>query len=220
MSSSCSSCSRCLPGQANRAVVVAVSQVVAKVVAVVVEVPRCAYFSHHIGLYSISFRVCGRVKIYRNQTTCDIIAFAAGLRYNVIKHIKLCFIFFFIYATFQVVIEKHRHEGVFVAKGKEDALVTRNLVPGESVYGEKRISVEQVHIFAVSYRQRLIRFASLTSFIRAQEDGTKVEYRVWNPFRSKLAAAIMGGVENIWIKPGAKVRNIHSPSTLRTYFGE
>lgn len=31
------------------------------------------------------------------------------------------------------------------------------------------------------------------------EDGTKVEYRVWNPFRSKLAAAIIGGVDEIWI---------------------
>ena len=31
------------------------------------------------------------------------------------------------------------------------------------------------------------------------EDGTKVEYRVWNPFRSKLASAILGGVDNIWI---------------------
>jgi len=31
------------------------------------------------------------------------------------------------------------------------------------------------------------------------EDGTKVEYRVWNPFRSKLAAAVLGGVDNIWI---------------------
>lgn len=80
----------------------------------------------------------------------------------------------------KVIIEPHRHEGVFVAKAKEDALVTKNLVPGESVYGEKRISVEN-------------------------EDGTKTEYRVWNPFRSKLAAAILGGVDNIWIKPGAHV---------------
>jgi hypothetical protein len=31
------------------------------------------------------------------------------------------------------------------------------------------------------------------------EDGTKVEYRVWNPFRSKLAAAVLGGVDNIYI---------------------
>jgi rRNA 2'-O-methyltransferase fibrillarin len=81
----------------------------------------------------------------------------------------------------KVIIEQHRHEGVFIAKGKgEDAIVTKNLVPGESVYGEKRISVDV-------------------------GDGTKVEYRVWNPFRSKIAAAIVGGVENIWIKPGSKV---------------
>ena len=33
----------------------------------------------------------------------------------------------------------------------------------------------------------------------------KVEYRVWNPFRSKLAAAIVAGVENIYIRPGASV---------------
>jgi len=79
----------------------------------------------------------------------------------------------------KVVIEKHRHEGVFIAKGKEDALCTINQVPGESVYGEKRIAVEG--------------------------DEGKVEYRVWNPFRSKLAAGILGGLENIWIKPGAKV---------------
>jgi len=81
----------------------------------------------------------------------------------------------------KVIIEQHRHEGVFIAKGKgEDAIVTKNLVPGESVYGEKRISVDV-------------------------GDGNKVEYRVWNPFRSKIAAAIVGGVENIWIKPGSKV---------------
>ncbi len=39
-------------------------------------------------------------------------------------------------------IEPHRHEGVFIARGKEDALVTKNMVPGESVYGEKRISAD------------------------------------------------------------------------------
>ncbi|RIA05666.1 hypothetical protein BRARA_K00184 [Brassica rapa] len=80
----------------------------------------------------------------------------------------------------KVIVEPHRHAGVFIAKGKEDALVTKNLVPGEAVYNEKRISVQN-------------------------EDGTKTEYRVWNPFRSKLAAAILGGVDNIYIKPGAKV---------------
>lgn len=32
--------------------------------------------------------------------------------------------------------------GVFISRGKEDALVTKNMVVGESVYGEKRISVD------------------------------------------------------------------------------
>lgn len=40
--------------------------------------------------------------------------------------------------------------GVFIAKGKDDAMVTKNLVPGESVYGEKRVSVEvRMHNFVV-----------------------------------------------------------------------
>jgi len=58
--------------------------------------------------------------------------------------------------------------------------LTKNLVPGESVYGEKRISIEGA-------------------------DGAKVEYRVWNPFRSKVAAGVLGGVDNIHIAPGKKV---------------
>jgi Fibrillarin len=42
----------------------------------------------------------------------------------------------------KVTVVPHRHDGVFLAKGKEDALVTKNMVPGEAVYGEKRISVQ------------------------------------------------------------------------------
>ncbi|XP_041427656.1 rRNA 2'-O-methyltransferase fibrillarin [Xenopus laevis] len=79
----------------------------------------------------------------------------------------------------KVIVEPHRHEGIFICRGKEDALVTKNLVPGESVYGEKRISVEDGEV--------------------------KTEYRAWNPFRSKIAAAILGGVDQIHIKPGVKV---------------
>lgn len=79
----------------------------------------------------------------------------------------------------KVVVEQHRLPGVFVAKGKDDALLTLNMDPGHSVYNEKRITVE--------------------------EGDKKIEYRVWNPFRSKLAASIVGGVENIHVKPGAKL---------------
>ena len=71
----------------------------------------------------------------------------------------------------KVAVTQHRHEGVYIARGKEDALCTKNMVPGESVYGEKRVSVEN--------------------------EGEKTEYRVWNPFRSKLGAGILGGVGRV-----------------------
>lgn len=53
----------------------------------------------------------------------------------------------------------------------------------------------------------LERIHSRCIFSATQEEGTegKVEYRVWNPFRSKLAAAILGGIDQIHIKPAAKV---------------
>lgn len=73
-------------------------------------------------------------------------------------------------------------------RGKEDCLATLNFAPGDSVYGEKRITVKPD--------------------VRSQVQETKpeeVEYRVWNPFRSKLGAAILGGLDNIWIQPGSKL---------------
>ncbi|QPH17286.1 Small subunit processome complex component [Epichloe festucae Fl1] len=96
----------------------------------------------------------------------------------------------------KVVVEPHRHPGVFVVRGgKEDGIATRNLTPGDSVYGEKRISVDETV---------------------KNDDGTstttKVEYRMWNPFRSKLCAAIAGGADNIYMKPGSRVLYIGAAS--------
>jgi fibrillarin-like pre-rRNA processing protein len=54
-------------------------------------------------------------------------------------------------------------------------LATRNLTPGLNVYGE-----------------RLVKFKG-------------AEYRVWDAFRSKLAAVILKGVQNVPIEPGGKV---------------
>ncbi|KAI9886017.1 MAG: ATP synthase complex assembly protein atp12 [Watsoniomyces obsoletus] len=96
----------------------------------------------------------------------------------------------------KVIIEPHRLAGVFVARGKEDLLVTKNLTPGESVYGEKRISVETP--------SHLLGDASTTNGDVAPAL-TKTEYRVWNPFRSKLAAGILGGLDDIFIRPDVKV---------------
>ena len=96
----------------------------------------------------------------------------------------------------KTIIEPHRHEGIFIARGKEDLLVTLNMVPGESVYGEKRVGID------VADAKPLIKggIANPISALVA-----KVEYRVWNAFRSKLAASIVNGVNSVYIKPGAKV---------------
>lgn len=50
----------------------------------------------------------------------------------------------------KMVIIPHRHEGVFIAKGKNDVLLTKNMVPGVSVYGEKRISVQVNELLMIS----------------------------------------------------------------------
>ena len=46
-------------------------------------------------------------------------------------------------AAAKVIVEPHdRFPGVFIMRGKDDALLTKNTVPGESVYNEKRVSVD------------------------------------------------------------------------------
>lgn len=54
-------------------------------------------------------------------------------------------------------------------------LATRNLTPGMKVYDEELMGVGGI------------------------------EYRSWNPYRSKLAAAIINGLNHLYIKPGSKV---------------
>jgi fibrillarin-like pre-rRNA processing protein len=56
-----------------------------------------------------------------------------------------------------------------------ERIATRSLAPGKKVYGEKVASV-----------------------------GGK-EYRFWDPYRSKLSAAILRGLKDLPIKPGSKV---------------
>jgi rRNA 2'-O-methyltransferase fibrillarin len=41
----------------------------------------------------------------------------------------------------KVIIQPHRMEGIYLAKGQQDALCTKSFYPGESVYNEKRITI-------------------------------------------------------------------------------
>lgn len=79
----------------------------------------------------------------------------------------------------KVVVQPYKLPGVFWMQGDSDAIMTKSLFPGESVYGEKRVSVE--------------------------ENNTKVEYRTWNPYRSKIGAYISAGVDTLGFGPGSKV---------------
>jgi fibrillarin-like pre-rRNA processing protein len=78
----------------------------------------------------------------------------------------------------QVRVKPHpRFRAIYQVTLKNGAqrLATKNLTPGRSVYGE-----------------RLIR-----------DEG--VEYRLWDPFRSKLAAAILRNLKTVPIRPDHKV---------------
>jgi fibrillarin-like pre-rRNA processing protein len=70
-----------------------------------------------------------------------------------------------------------RFAAIYKATLEEGAqrLATRNLSPGRNVYGEKLISYKGV------------------------------EYRIWDPFRSKLAAAILKNLKTVPIKPSHNV---------------
>lgn len=69
---------------------------------------------------------------------------------------------------FEVQLTKTNLEGLFQAKENDKSrLVTRNKIPGKSVYGEQLLSIEGE------------------------------EYRVWDPYRSKFAAAYLSGMKKL-----------------------
>ena len=75
---------------------------------------------------------------------------------------------------------------------KEDQIATENLVPGKKVYGEQL------------FEERIIATDNLNT--NGDEVRTKeVEYRIWNPRRSKLAAAFLNGLTKLKIANDSKI---------------
>ena len=72
-------------------------------------------------------------------------------------------------------VVEHTPGVYFVTQNGQKLLATRNLAPGRRVYGEDLVNINEV------------------------------EYRLWNPSRSKLGAAIMRGLKRNPIAPSAKV---------------
>jgi fibrillarin-like rRNA methylase len=74
-------------------------------------------------------------------------------------------------------VENYRFPGVFrIIDKARSTLATQSIVPGQSVYGEKVLTIEE-----------------------------KGDFRIWNPRRSKLAAAIQKGIREMPIQPGSRV---------------
>jgi len=75
------------------------------------------------------------------------------------------------------VYEHERYKGVYVVELEDGStrLATVNLAPGKRVYGERLFKWENK------------------------------ELREWNPYRSKLAAALLKGIEELPIKPGHRI---------------
>ncbi len=75
-------------------------------------------------------------------------------------------------------VKPHPHfDGIYLVTFEDESerLATRNFAPGHTVYGEQLIKHRGI------------------------------EYRIWNPYRSKFAAAIINGLEEVPVKPDHKV---------------
>lgn len=79
-----------------------------------------------------------------------------------------------------------------VTKGEEDLIKEEDSILWVDVDGERRICTENLSKGVDVYGERLIKVKG-------------VEYRVWDPFRSKLAVAIIKGLKYLPIKYGIKV---------------
>ncbi|KAL6542746.1 snoRNP complex protein nop56 [Orobanche hederae] len=76
-------------------------------------------------------------------------------------------------------VSHDRFLGVYVSKHDANTLYTKNLVPGQAPLSDDDVVISV-----------------------KDNDGSVMEYREWDPYRSKFAAAILPGDQNIWIKPG------------------
>ncbi|MGQ9780770.1 MAG: fibrillarin-like rRNA/tRNA 2'-O-methyltransferase [Nitrososphaeria archaeon] len=74
------------------------------------------------------------------------------------------------------VVADDRSKSIFwISEGKEKKIATINLTPGRTYYGERTVQVRET------------------------------EYRFWDPFRSKLAAALINGLKYFPFQEGARI---------------
>ena len=109
--------------------------------------------------------------------------------------------------------QPHSLEGVYILKSNKDLLATKNLIKGESIYGEEIITIEERKENKENKENNEKKDNNDNSDSDSSSDicpiivniQNKVEYRVWDTFYSKLGASIENGIHNIFMKPGSKV---------------
>ena len=75
---------------------------------------------------------------------------------------------------------------------KKDLIATENLIPGKKVYGEQLFKEKTVA--KENFNETIVEFEKM-----------EVEYRMWNPYRSKLAAAFLNGLSKLKVANDSKI---------------
>ena len=114
-------------------------------------------------------------------------------------------------------IEPHNLEGIYIITTDKEFIATKNLIPGEAIYGEQLIKIEENRQIENNKKEEEKEENMENQKISVSEDSSSEgdaeviqakilkEYRVWNKFYSKLGASIENGINNIYMKKGSKV---------------
>ena len=120
----------------------------------------------------------------------------------------------------EIQAEPHRLEGVYIIKSNKEFIATKNLCPGEIIYGEELITIEdKKDIIAPIQKDKsesekdsssessslIPKNIEVLNNQNIQSSQNKIEYRIWDIFYSKLGSAIKNGITNLYMKPGSQV---------------
>ena len=120
----------------------------------------------------------------------------------------------------EIQAESHRLEGVYIIKSNKEFIATKNLCPGEIIYGEELITIEDKKDIAPIQKDKsesekdsnsesssliISNNIEVLNNQNKQSSQNKIEYRIWDIFYSKLGSAIKNGITNIYMKPGSQV---------------
>ena len=95
-------------------------------------------------------------------------------------------------------LQTHKLDGIYILNSDRKYLATKNLTPGETVYEEELINLEES-------RKEGNNESDSDNNSDIEIIKKKVEYRIWNIYYSKLGALIENGITNIYMRQDSKV---------------